>query len=688
VDLGYTLNEHGIYHLEHGIKSELVNKTFRSEKDIFDFLGMVYKEPVDRKDGRFMTLEVIQTQISDLQTRGLDTFREQELEVLLQAANQAYYGGNTPIMSDEVYDMICDYMSVTYPTNKIAKVGHVVLTMDENVKHKARLPFELWSMNKIKEDVRGLEKWKTQYNGPYVLSCKLDGVSGMYVSPDKLYTRGNGKIGQDISHMIPYLQLPKKEGLVIRGEIIIPKDVFIKKYSSDFSNPRNFVAGIVNQKPQSVANRLKDIHFVAYEILQPSFTPSKQLHILSKLDMPYVTYMVSSEVSVERLSNQLHTWRASCEYEIDGIICCNDNIYPRKTGNPEHAFAYKMPHADQTAETKVVDVIWTVSKDGYLKPRIKIEPVVIGGTRIEYTTGFNAKFIVDHNIGHGAVISLIRSGDVIPHVQEVLQQAESPLMPSVNYKWNNTAVDILLDDYKTDSTVNEKVNTLFFKTIGVDGLGAGNIKKIMEAGYTTIPDILSMSQEAFLQVDGFKEKLSDKLYHGIKNKFQEASLPVLMEATNIFGRGFGKKKFQMILNDIPDIIVSTESDYDKISKVTNIDGMAKTTAEKFIGKLNEFKEWAEKVGIPQDKLICTHAVDSTNVLFGKRIVMSGFRDKSLIEKIELAGAKVSGSVSKQTDLVIVKDMLQESSKSQDAKSYGIPIVSYHEFLDTYNTMLA
>ena len=134
-----------------------------------------------------------------------------------------------------------------------------------------------------------------------------------------------------------------------------------------------------------------------------------------------------------------------------GVICCNDEIYPRKRGNPEHAFAFKMVLSDQIAEVKVTDVIWTPSKDGFLKPRVQVEPVILGGVTIEYATGFNAKYIVDNNIGVGAVIKLVRSGDVIPHILAVIRPASEPLMPTQDYTWNDTRVDVILLN-KTENT--------------------------------------------------------------------------------------------------------------------------------------------------------------------------------------------------------------------------------------------
>jgi NAD-dependent DNA ligase len=159
-------------------------------------------------------------------------------------------------------------------------------------------------------------------------------------------------------------------------------------------------------------------------------------------------------------------WRAEYAYDMDGVICVNDHIYPRQTGNPAHAFAFKMVLSDQIAEAKVVGVVWTASKDGYLKPRVQLEPLHLGGVTIEYATGFNAKFIVENKIGVGALIRLTRSGDVIPHIIGVIQPAAQPHMPTVPYEWNATQVDILLQDKNTDETVKEKYRLFFYESGG------------------------------------------------------------------------------------------------------------------------------------------------------------------------------------------------------------------------------
>lgn len=690
IDLGYTLNEHGMHEMCDGNKGPKVPGNFQTEEDIFRFLCMEYKDPRERTDGRAIISTCPKKDNIELFNKDgiafLKTLTEKEISDIVYKANQSYYGNETPIMSDTHYDMLTEYILEEYPNNSSSKTGHTTLDVGYSIKHKVKLPYEMWSMDKIKPDTNTLVRWISKHDGPYVFTCKLDGVSCMYASPDKLYTRGNGKIGQDISHMIPYLRLPKDEGIVIRGELIISKELFASNYSGDFSNSRNFVAGVVNQKTPS-AEKIKDICFVAYEIICPEMKPSDQFKKLETMDIEIVHYDVDNKLTIDILSSILVMWRETYKYEIDGVICCNDNIYCRSNGNPEHAFAFKMNMPEQVFEANVLAVIWSASKDGYLKPRVQIEPTVLCGVTIEYATGFNAKFIVDNKIGTGAVVSIIRAGDVIPHILKVIKHATEPMMPSSTYTWTDSNVDIVLVDKLTDNEVNQKVITLFFKTIGVDGLGPGNVKKIIDSGHDSIISIISMTRDQFLKVDGFKQKMSDKIYEGILQKLSEASLPALMDATNIFGRGFGEKKFSMILAAIPDIIVSSKTDIIKIKQVGEINGMAIKTSERFVEKLSEFRTWIKDAGL-EYKLLGTSVantnIDKEHPLYGKKIVMTGFRDKDLIQAFERLGAISADSVSKTTFVLLVKDTSEDTGKADQARKIGIPLMTPTVFRSKFN----
>jgi len=337
----------------------------------------------------------------------------------------------------------------------------------------------------------------------------------------------------------------------------------------------------------------------------------------------------------------------------------------------------------------VVDVIWTPSKDGYLKPRVQIEPINLGGVRIEYATGFNGAFINDNKVGVGAVIELIRSGDVIPHIRKVTTPAEEAKMPSVPFKWNDTHVDVMLEDVNSDETVKEKVITGFFRGIGVEGLSSGNIARIIDAGFDSVPKIINMTTQDFLTVDGFKDKTANKLYNGIKQQLESAPIISIMSASNIFGRGFSGKKTELIMEAYPDILISKEPIQEKINKIAGIKGMAKKTAEAFVKAIPNFIQFLEetnlihKIAQAQNEVQSPVEKDQSHPLFGKTIVMTGFRDAHIQQKIKDVGAKLGSSVSKNTFLVLVKDLEEDTGKAADAKKLGIQLMTPDQFKSQY-----
>jgi len=757
---GLTMNEHGLYKMEGKKKGEKVDAVFKEEKDIFDYLGLVYKTPVERVDGRAVIkvgVEEPKKEISEVvdvvnivntgkpvttkqsktvkkkniiikskntsiktnkKTSGLDNnildlvndfkkngisflhdLTESELSEMIVLTNELYRN-QTPILTDNQFDILEDYIRNKFPDNKVIKQIGAPIPVGKN---KATLPYEMWSMDKIKPDTKALDNWKAKFGGPYILSCKLDGVSGLYTTEGKepkLYTRGDGKIGQDVSHFIPYLRLPSKseygeKGFVIRGEFIMPKMVFEDKYKKDFANPRNLVSGIVNQK--TIDDKIKDIHFVAYEVIVPVMKPSNQFDFLRNLDIELVSFekVENGELTNELLSKLLVDWRKNYVYEVDGVIVTDDKIYPRKSGNPEHAFAFKMVLSDQVAESKVVDVIWSPSKDGYLKPRIQIEPIKLGGVTIEYATGFNGAFINDNKIGVGAVVEIIRSGDVIPYIKKVIVGADEAKMPSVAYKWNDTHVDVMLEDLLSDETVKEKNITGFFRGIGVEGLSSGNITRIIKAGYDSVPKILKISVDELKNVEGFQLKTATKIHDGIKEKIASASLVTLMSATNIFSRGFSEKKIELIMESYPDVFASNISDAEKIKKIAEIKGMATKSAEAFVAKIDDFEDFLMETDMYYKLFEFQNAhknkgadaevsgVNTAHPLYGKTIVMTGFRNKELEEKLKSVGAKIGTSVSKNTHLVVAKDKNDETGKVLEAKKLGVNVVSIAEFLPVF-----
>ena len=743
LNMGYTLNEHGIYKVVGGKKGARVDDEFSNEKSIFDFLKMKYKNPEERKDARAVeisgdnpapapvsvkpdpvdaaapakpkkTTTLKKKAPSSLQlmrdfTKSgvtlLEKLTEKELVDLLTKANDMYY--NQPdkvILSDEQFDIIKEYFAAKYPNHPFLKVVGAPIV---GKKDKVVLPYPMPSMDKIKPDTGALTKWLAKYNKPksYVVSAKLDGTSGLYTTKGgeaKLYTRGDGLVGKDITHLIPYLKLPDPKtfpDLVVRGEFVISKKNFDTHFKGKgWKNARNTVAGLINKLKGSEEHT--HIDYVGYEVMVPELTPSKQMDMMEKtLKMHTVKNQTVSDLSNDVLSKLLVDWRANYTYEIDGIIVAHNKVYPeRKNKNPDHAFAFKMVLSDQVAEAKVVNIEWNPSKDGYLKPRVQIEPVELGGVTITYATGKNASFIEKNKIGIGAIIELVRSGDVIPDIKKVVVPAKEPSMPDVPYVWNDTHVDIMLVDKSADATVREKNILGFFKALEVDGIGAGVIKKLMVAGYDSVPAILRMREADFLELEGFKKTLANKIYTNIKTGVESASLPVLMKASNIFGRGFGERKLKPALAKYPNILLDKDSDAKKVEKLVTVDGWSTKSASEFVKHIGAFVAFMKECGLEGRLKTSKNATasgtdagsgagseaDKSHPLFGKKIVMTGFRDKDLIKLIESKGGEMGSSVSKKTFAVLVKDLDEDTGKAEQARQMGVSLMTPESFKKLYN----
>jgi NAD-dependent DNA ligase len=616
----------------------------------------------------------------------IEKLNESELNTMIVTCKDTYYN-STPIISDNLYDILADFTRQKYPESKLVDtVGAPIY------KNKVKLPYEMWSMDKIKPDTNALANWKQKFKGKYVISCKLDGVSGLYdciSKPPKLYTRGDGKVGQDISHLIPFLNLPKISNIVARGEFIIKKKLFNAKYKNTFANPRNMVSGLVNK--QTYDENMYDIDFVVYELISKTgVKPSEQMFRIIDYGFNSVKNETinKSELTNEKLSSILLNWRTNYEYEIDGIIVSDDNVYERKTGNPEHSFAFKMVLSDQVAEANVIDVLWEPSKDGYLKPRVRIEPINLGGVKIEYATGFNGKFIEDNKIGIGALIQIIRSGDVIPHIKSVSMPAQIPKMPEQSYVWNDTHVDVLLEDIDSDTVVALKNISAFFISLGVEGLAKGNIKRLIDAGYNSVPKIIQAKKSDF-EIVGFKT-LADKFVKNIKDKLDNASLIDIMVASNKLGRGISNKTIEVIINHYPNILKESLSDGEKYIKLIEIKGIGEVNAKTFIKNIPNFLKFLKDCGLEnklqrqnQNQNHKTTEEYSNHFLHNKKIVMTKVRDKDIIEKMKEVGGIIQDTVNSETFVLIVKSKDDNSSKMQKAKDKNIPILTPEEFKNSY-----
>jgi DNA ligase (NAD+) len=610
----------------------------------------------------------------------IDDMDIEQLENVITVTSDKYYNTNTSLVSDAIYDLMIDFLKEKNPKSKVLK--HVGARTKND---KVKLPYHMGSMDKIKPPSNHLDKWLKTYNAPYILTDKLDGVSGLivYDKDIKLYSRGTSEEGQDITHLLKYFEnIPdikdiKKifgnKRVAFRGELLISKKIFEKKWSSKLKNPRNSVAGLVNSKHID-PYLAKDTNLVIYEIVDPLMKMSEQIIMLNDTSFDVVHHKILNKIDYEILSEHFKNRRKSGKYEVDGVIVTNDEKHERNdSGNPEYAFAFKDVLEDQIAQSKIVNIEWNVSKDGYLKPVVIIEKTRLGGVDVSRLTAFNAKYVVDNNLGIGAIIEFIRSGDVIPKIQRVIKPAKSVKLPVATYEWTESGVDIIMSEYSQDQLL--KQIHYFFATLDTKNLGEGNIKKMIDSGLNSVKKILNANKTDLAKVNGFKERSVENIYQSIKDATKNIDLAILMKASGKLGHNFGKSRSKGILEKYPDILTKKRSEKEWIKLISDLEGFNTITATQFAVNLDKFLDFYDDI---KQLISLKKTIKKSGKFNGKIFVLTGFRDGDLQKSIENEGGRIGSSISKNTDYVIVKDksMIDNSTdKLEKAKKLNIKIIS-------------
>ena len=619
-----------------------------------------------------------------------------EIIDLLIKSDIQYYNLGEPIFTDNEYDEIKEYLKTIDKKNDYFKrVG-----ADVAIDNKVKLPFYLGSQDKIKDDDKTLQKWLKKYNTPssYVISEKLDGISCLIIINNnkiRIYTRGNGVYGQDITQLKDIIKgIPlfnDKQKLAIRGELIINKNNWTK-IADKGANARNVVAGTINSKVID-KNIAKYIEFIAYDVLNPRTNIENALGYATSLNFNVVKHIKQSELSISSLYDLFKNWKETSNYEIDGLVITHNDIYKIKSGeNPKYSFAFKSLKMHEEVDVIVTDIEWNISKDKYIKPIVKFNEIKLNGVKIKQATGFNADYIVKNIIGIGSKITIIRSGDVIPYIKNVLKPATNgkPLMPLLPYKWKGK--DIILENNLKNREQDIKIYTYFMKTLNIKGIGEGIITKLYDNSYDTLYKIINISKNELLNIDGFKEKSANNLIESLKSIKTKKCLEI-MNASNLLGRGLGEKKLNLVFEVYPFIC----SDQEKTLKLTvddlkKINGLGELSASLIISNLKTFLDFYNSLNIDNIDNIDNnddnidddkdHKDDKYNIDKYKDniYVFTGVRDKDLEKIIISSGGKIANIVNKKTTLLIVKDYNDNTVKVKTARSLNIPIITYDDFI--------
>jgi NAD-dependent DNA ligase len=393
------------------------------------------------------------------------------------------------------------------------------------------------------------------------------------------------------------------------------------------------------------------------------------------------------ELNYDYLSKKLIEFRQSSEYDIDGIVICNDSVHKIVAGkNPKYAFAFKTIFTQEQVEVIVTDVEWNISKHRLIKPIVKFEEIILNNVKIKQATGFNASYIINNKIGPGSHLIIIRSGDVIPHILKVLTESSSgmPKMPDIPYKWSSDKeVDIILLDEKKNKEQDIQSFIHFASSLNMEGIKKGVITKLYDSGLDTLYKIIHVTYEELIKIEGFKDKSAKNLINTIQSTLSNISCDKLLYAFNIFGRNLGDKKLKLITDKFPFIMTNREKALNiNITELMSIEGIADISAKQFIDNLPLFYKMYEESGINCKKDSASAsptkpASPSKMISFfnNKKVVFTGFRNKDYEKIIELNNGKIMGTISKNTDLLIVKDISEKNEKVKKATELNIQIIT-------------
>lgn len=627
----------------------------------------------------------------------------EDLHSLKIKLDDIYYNTDSPGISDSLYDVLKDWLMDNNP-DWVPPVGARIRVNDNRV----TLPYWMGSADKITPDEeKELVRWfeKNPCKNLFV-SEKLDGVSGTFVYTNgkkKLYTRGDGVEGSDISYLIQYIEtLPViGDDIAVRGELIIKKNVFNKKYYTGkkdeynqkkmkggglerlYKNARNMVSGLVGAK--TVRPGLVDVDFIAYEIIghETMSKPSSQFNKLKKLGFTVAkNRKIKSTQTMESLVELHNQFKEDSEYDIDGIIVQSNIPYDRNhSGNPSYMFAFKVNSEDSIYTTTVIDIDWSVSSWGQIIPVAVIDPVELPGNTIERVTVSNAGLMVEKGIGPGAIINVTRSKEVIPFIVSVSEPCIEFKWPNVEYVWDENNVHIKVVDASPEVIANMciKFCAKFFAQMGIKHVSTATVRKMYNHGLDTLLKIITARKKELLQIDGIKEKSATRIVENIRNGLRGIKAPELLGAASVFGFGVGRKRVIALMTDIPDLLTAGKKGLKK--RILAVEGFSEIMSQKVYENIDNAVEFIDTVSQYVSFIEDTRVSDA---LVGQKFVFSGFRSKELEQIIIDRGGKTVTSVSNKTSCVIISSKGGKASgKIVKANTLGIPVYTKEEFMKEF-----
>lgn len=614
----------------------------------------------------------------------------------LKLFDHYYHDKNFDKITDEDYDILKDVLAERSPRNRYLKdVGSKVSTGKQKVKLLAYMP----SLSKLKPGMSSLYDFIA--NGPFFVSDKLDGISLQLVYTNgeltQVATRGKGKIGQDVSAVIPTLNCPKrisdKTTTAIRAELVIKKRVF-KEHGGDFKTDRNMGGGLLNRNDPP--DELKHFDVVVYEVMAGKLKGqpfSKQHSWMKAQKFTVVAGKRITKLTEDRLVELLQSRKTKTRYPIDGIVIAHDKPYTRVTSdNPKYQKAFKINSKEDSRLATVVDVEYNVSRNGVLSPRIVIDSIQLGGVTVTNFTGHNLYFIKNgwpakdaklhtgekpRPIGPGAQLRVIRSGDVIPYIQEVVKPARKPKLPDVEYKVDRHGKKAVVTEKTSDQKL--RAITFFFSTLKIEGVKSSTVQLFMDNGYDSIKKIINMSVEEMADLPRFTINKASTLRNNIDKGLTDLTFAKLGTASGVF-KNMGEKKLEAVYEAYPNILSMVKMPYaELVDKIKQVRGFAQT-ADTIASGLPKFARFIRfhNLKIKAPKVV----VAASNKLQGKSYLLTGVRDPAVLDFIRSNGGKLASSV-KSANVLITKNEDYENKKTETARELGVVIVPVEKFKRKY-----
>ena len=637
-----------------------------------------------------------------------------ELVELLNRYAYEYYTKDAPSVSDSEYDQLyrelveleASHPEEVLPESPTHRVGGVVLKGFTKYQHQ----YPLYSLQDAfsREELEAFDQ-RVRKEFPsvsYVCELKIDGLSisltyenGVLVTGA---TRGDGSVGEDITENLKRVKdiplvLPEPINITVRGECYMPRASFdrvnqIRQENGEpeFANPRNAAAGTLRQLDTKIVAK-RNLATFLYQEVSPT-DQSSQEGVLEKLDR--LGFAVNQERVLAKDMNQVWNFiqkvaqlREDLPYDIDGIVIkVNDLAVQEELGftvkAPKWAVAYKFPAEEK--EAKILSVDWTVGRTGVVTPTANLTPVQLAGTTVSRATLHNVDYIAEKDIHQEDTVIVYKAGDIIPAVLRVVKDkrvSDQALVipthcPSCQSELLHFEDEVALRCINPlcPAQIKEGLNHFASRdAMNITGLGPAVVEKLFAAQLVEdVAGIYRLTVEDLLTLEGFKEKSAEKLYEAIQASKENSAEKLL------FGLGIrhvGSKVSQILLQEFHDLDQLATADPERIAAIDSLGMVVAESLQSYFAQegskrlLQELKEAGVNLTYLGEKVAADAALSGmTVVLTGKLERLTRSEAKA---KLESLGAKVTGSVSKKTDLVVAG--ADAGSKLSKAQELGIQV---------------